>query len=209
MTSLRSPGSGAITVLEFSPDDRELSVGHRDGALNTFVIADPTESSCIARECDGGVNDLAYSPDGRFMVVASSNNVVQQFSSRPDNGTPWKIPLNVEPLAVTYCENGNTIAIETSTGELQLWDVATRTLRTTVKAHTSRINVLSVFPDGTTLASGGRDRRLQLWDTTSGERLTTLRGHSRQFFSIAVSLDGKTMASGGLAGDVRVWRSQP
>lgn len=209
VNSLRSPGSGAITVLEFSPNDRELSVGHRDGALNTFVIADPTESSCVARECEGGVNDLAYSPDGRFIIAAVSNNAVQQITTQSGKDTLWKIPLNSEPLAVTYCEQGETIAIGTSTGELQVWDVATRTRRTTVKAHTSRINVLSVFPNGTTLASGGRDRRLQLWDTTSGERLTTLRGHSRQFFSIAVSSDGKTMASGGLAGDVRVWRSQP
>ena len=209
VNSLRSRGSGAITVLEFSPDDRELSVGHRDGALNTFVIADPTESSCIARECEGGVNDLAYSPDGRFIIAAVANNAVQQISTQPGKDTPWTIPLNAEPLAVTYCEQGETIAIGTSTGELQLWEVATRTRRTTVKAHTSRINALSVFPDGKTLASGGRDRRLQLWDTKSGERLTTLRGHSRQFFSIAVSPDGKTVASGGLAGDARVWRSEP
>jgi WD40 repeat protein len=140
--------------------------------------------------------------------MACADKSTRLFNVETGQLLPWKIPVESVPLALAWCEDGDVLAIGTSTNELQLWDVATQSRRATIKAHTSRINALSVFPDGTTLASGGRDRRLQLWDTKSGERLTTLRGHSRQFFSLDVSPDGKTVASGGLAGDVRVWRSQ-
>ena len=209
VAQLESSRSGVITTLQFSSDDRQLAVGHRDGVLSCFLASDWSTPKFEVSEIGNGVNDIAFSPDGNMVAVACSDESVQFFDSKTGEQLSWMIAAGSAPLTLTYCEGGEVIAIGTSTGELQLWDTTTETRRATIKAHTSRINTLCVFPNGETLATGGRDRRLQLWDTKSGERLTTLRGHSRQLFSIGVSLDGRTVASGGLAGDVRVWRSRP
>ena len=209
VTSMNSPGLGPITAMEFSPDGQVLLIGHREGALNRYSVDDWSEAYCIAGEVSAKVNDVAWSSDGRTIVAVCTDKSMWIMDALPSGREAWPISIESEPLAVAFCEKGNVLAVGTSTGELQLWDIKKKSLRTMIKAHTGRINTLSIFPDGRTLASGGRDRRLQLWDTKSGERLTTLRGHSRQLFSIAVSLDGKTVASGGLASDVRVWRGQP
>ena len=205
---LESSASGVITTLQFSPDGRRLVIGQRDGVLTCFSTSDWVTPEFEVSDIGDGINVAVFSPDGRALAVACSNESVQLFDANTGARKPWTISVESEPLTLAYCEGGDVIAIGTSTGELQLWNTQTQTRQTTIKAHTSRINALSVFPDGKTLASGGRDRRLQLWDTNSGERLTTLQGHSRQFFSIDVSPDGKTVASGGLAGDARIWRSQ-
>lgn len=206
---LESSAPGVITTLQFSPDDRHLVIGRRDGALTLFSTSDWATPEFDSSDVEDGINAAAFSPDSRVLAVARSNESVQLVDAKTGVRKSWTISVESVPLALTYCEGGNVIAIGTSTGELQLWDVATRSPRASIKAHTSRINALGVFPNGTTLSSGGRDRRLQLWDTKSGERLTTLRGHRRQIFSIDVSPDGKTVASGGLAGAARIWQSEP
>lgn len=207
VANVQSPGTGGITGLQFSPGDDQLAVSHRDGSLVGYSTADWQKPQFDVRDLGNGINNVAYSPDGKTIAIACSDQTVQFLNAVTGKSYSWKIPVDSVPLSIVYCENGDVIAIGTSTGELQLWETETQTRRTAIKAHTSRINTLAVFPDGKTLVSGGRDRRLQLWDTKSCERLTTLRGHSRQFFSITVSPDGKTIASGGLAGDARLWRS--
>tara|TARA_R110002072_G_scaffold146075_1_gene292810 strand:+ start:77737 stop:80778 length:3042 start_codon:yes stop_codon:yes gene_type:complete len=210
-----SLAKGAITAMQFSPDDRYLAIGDRNGTLSFFATSDfhsvgDWANPMLTKSGEGnGINALAFSPVGDVVAVACSDGSIQFFDGRNGEKLSWQISTGVVPLSLAYAEGGSVVVIGTSTGELQLWDVKSRSLRTKIKAHTSRINAICVFPNGTTLASGGRDRRLQLWDTRSGERLTTLRGHGRQIFSITVSPDGKTLASGGLAGDVRVWRSKP
>ncbi len=210
-----SLAAGTITAMQFSLGDRYLAIGDRNGTLSFFTtsdfhsVGDWANPKFTKSDVGNGINALAFSPVGHAVAAACSDGSIQFFDGRNGEKLSWQIPTGAVPLSLAYAEGGSVVAIGTSTGELQLWDVATQTLRNEIKAHTSRINALGVFPNGTTLASGGRDRRLQLWDTKSGERLTTLRGHSRQFFSIDVSPDGKTVASGGLAGDARVWRSEP
>lgn len=209
VASPRSPGSGMITALQFSADEHRLFVGHRDGTLAGFFIDDWSVVELEIDDIGSGVNDVACSPNGEVVAVACEDQTVHFYDTLSGSRRSWNIPVDGLPMTLVYCENGEVLAIGTATGDLQCWELKTQSRRTAVKAHTSRINALGVFPDGRTLVSGGRDRRMLLWDTKSGERLTTLRGHSRQFFSIDVSPDGAGIASGGLAGDVRLWRSHP
>jgi eukaryotic-like serine/threonine-protein kinase len=205
--SIRLPNAGIITSIVFSDDDRQLAIGQRDGTLTCYLTSDWTKQQTKIREIGNGINDLSFSPDGQTIAVACADQSVHFFEVATGKPKAWSISLESTPLAATYCENGKLLAIGTSTGDLQLWEAKTQTRRATIKAHTSPISDLAVFPNGTTLVSGGRDRVLRLWDTSTGERLTTLRGHGRQVFSINVSRDGENIASGGLAGDARIWRS--
>lgn len=209
IASPRTSGSGVITALKFSADERLLLAGHRDGTLIGYAVDDWSTIEFESGEPGGGVNDLACSPQGDIIAVACDDQSVRFHWLATGMRRPSSISVGDIPLALQYCQSGGLLAVGTSTGELQFWETKTLSRRATIKAHTSRINVLAVFPDGRTLVSAGRDRRVLLWDTESGERLTTLRGHSRQCFSIDVSHDGTTIASGGLAGDARIWRSQP
>jgi eukaryotic-like serine/threonine-protein kinase len=207
--TIKVPGTGAITAVTFSPDDSRLALGRRNGTLVCYSTDDWSKLPVEVSEIGGGINAIEYSNDGRSLVVACADELVRFFDATTGNQRPWSFSVSAVPLSVCYCESDTVIAVGTATGELQLWDAVTQTLRVALKAHTSRVSTLRVSPNGTTLVSGGRDRRLQLWDTKSGERLTTLRGHGRQFFSVDISPDGKTIASGGLSGDVRIWRTQP
>ena len=87
-------------------------------------------------------------------------------------------------------------------GTVELWDVATGTLKTTLEKHTNDLVYSVAFsPDGTTIASGGKT--IKLWDVATGTLKTTLKGHSS--YSVAFSPDGTTIAGGSRDGNVQLW----
>jgi WD40 repeat protein len=202
--AISQPG---VSTLEFSPSGGQLAVATREGPVLVFEqpAFDAPRYEVTARDARAAA--LAWSPDGRDLVVGYADGEVQFIDTA--KGTPSGPAVRVPsaPLSLAYCEQGRLLAIGTATGEIHLWDIDLRRMRSVFKGHASRANALAALRDGTTLVSGGRDRDLKLWDTASGEQLTTLAGHFRQVFCVAVSPEGQTIASGGLEGDIRVWRS--
>jgi WD40 repeat protein len=102
--------------------------------------------------------------------------------------------------SISFSPDGKTLA---SSGEevlanVQLWDVATGTVRHTLKGH-SEFVVFS--PDGT-LATGSWEN-VKLWDVTTGVELRTLPAD--RVGAAAFSSDGKTLATGGKDNTIKLW----
>jgi WD40 repeat protein/predicted Ser/Thr protein kinase len=201
---LSQPGAPAIT---FSPSGRKLVVAGSTGNLAVFDSSDWSKPQFEATPRDSRVNAVLYSPRERDVVLAYEDGTVLFVNAATGEPRDRTIQVPTIPLAMSWCQSGNVLAVGTATGELQLHDAADGRALRNIRAHASRVNVLTAFPDGRTLVTAGRDNDLKLWDAASGELITTLHGHHRQIFCIGVSADGKSIASGGLEGDIRLWRS--
>jgi WD40 repeat protein len=59
---------------------------------------------------------------------------------------------------------------------VKLWDLATRQVLRSLKAHTATVCGLTFSPDGRQLASESRDGTIVLWDVAAGNEVRTLRG---------------------------------
>ena len=103
--------------------------------------------------------------------------------------------------AVAFAPGGASLA-SASAGGTGLWDVTTRTRRTTsLSAGTEA----ALSPGGATLATGSGGR-VRLLDLESG-RVTSLSGHGQEVRSLAFSSDGRMLASGAADG-IRLWDVQ-
>jgi WD40 repeat protein len=198
---------GGIAAVAFSFSGRQLAIATRHGGSFLYESEDWSKPKWKAAGSEAALHSIAFSPDDRKIVVGYEDGIIHFLDT--GDGTQRNPSLHVPaiPLAIIFCGSGNSLAIGTDSGEIYLYDLATGRAPTVIKAHTSRVNSLAVFPGGATLVSGGRDKELRLWDTASGELLTSLFGHVRQVFSISVSSDGQTIASGGLEGDIRIWQA--
>ena len=67
-------------------------------------------------------------------------------------------------MNLTFSPDGRTLAAGTTSGEIELWDVASRQRRSALRGHAGSIRGLVFAPDGRTLVSAGDDGTVRIWD---------------------------------------------
>ena len=151
----------------------------------------------------GTVNDVAYSPDGTRLAVASSIGIWLY-----DTTTYQEIALltgSAESVAnVAFSPDGSTLASNSEYGSPRLWDAVTgaagRVLQGDIGfAGDFGAAGLAFSPNGETLLVGSN-----LWDVQTGTIKYSLGSHDVN--SIAFSSDG-TIASGSWDGTIRLWNA--
>ena len=156
-----------------------------------------------ARLGKGQINELAYSPDGTRLAVASSIGIWLY-----DTETGGEVALLTghtgSVRSVAFRPDGRTLA-SGSYKEIHLWDAASGAHIRTLTGHTWSVLSVAFRPDGRTIASGSDDSTIRLWDAESGAHIRTLTGHTRSVSSVAFSPDGRTIASGSGDSTIRLW----
>ena len=161
-------------------------------------------AGAIARLGKGGIEEVAFSPDGSLLAVASRIGIWLY-----DAATSRELALlfghTSEVTSVSFSPDGSTLASGSSDYTVKLWDVATRQNIATLTGHTSSVISVSFSPDGSTLASGSRGNTVKLWDVATRRNTATLTGHRHWVNSVSFSPDGSTLASGSSDYAVKLW----
>jgi len=108
-------------------------------------------------------------------------------------------------MRLTFSSEGKSIATGDEKGIIRLWDVKTRTIRTTLKTQTGWITALVFNKDNTLLASGNAGKTIHLWNVKTGDKHGILNGHTHTVTALTFAPDGKILASGSLDGTIRFW----
>ena len=140
---------------------------------------------------------LAFSPNGRFLAFGPHHTSVERIW----NGgwiAIWDVPngeLSVlgdfvqDVIAVSWSLDGNALASiivdDTSESQIQIWDMTTRSLTTSIKPQ-SWPHLTAFSPDGQLLLSASHDGTYQLWEARTGTMIgqrESLWGAQRLKFS--------------------------
>ena len=161
----------------------------------------------IARFGKGYINDIAYSPDGALLAVATSIGVwLYDASTDTELNLLSEEPDYVE--AIAFSPDSSTLASGgySPNHVIRLWDTSTGKLRDILDGG-EEILALTFSPDGTMLASSGGwpDYPIQLWRLTNRQLQDTLFGHTRWISALTFSADGQMLISGGEDHTVRLW----
>ena len=179
----------------------------------------------------GRIFDVAYSPDGRRLAVASSIGVWLY-----DAETGVELDLLTGHRAyvrnVYFSLDGQTLVSASRDKAIRIWDVDTgEYLRgQTGSCSGCSGSPIALSPDGRTLAKGNEGAgwgSINFYDATTGEHLRTIEdertaerndrlnlrigtsvsysGIYGEVRSLSFSPDGKTLASGHSDGNIRIW----
>ena len=193
----------------FSPDGKSLAVGFgeysSDGAFQVklYEVATGRETDTFPGP-KGGVNDLAFHPDGRHLAVAGSEIVeVWDVAARTKvhelrGHSNWV-------YGVAYSPDGKWLATGGWDRTIKLWDAATGEERLTIFGHEGFVLDLAFSPDSRSLASTSEDRSVRLWEVPTGRPIGVFHGHTDFVQAVAFAPDGRELASGGLEGTMKVW----
>jgi RNA polymerase sigma factor (sigma-70 family) len=214
------PG-GSVKSLAFSPDGGLLATASgsdlydgwvRDVPGHGAAVWDVATRSRLARLVGhtGGVNAIAFSPDGKLLATAGNDRAVRFWN--PGTGTPLRqLPVQPRPVeCLAFSPDGTRLALGGQGDLLRLHDVGTGALVQSFPAPNYWVLRLAFSPDGRTLASTSReDPRegfpLRLWDVATGKERARFVGHQGTAFGVNFSRDGRTLVSGGGDSTVLLW----
>jgi eukaryotic-like serine/threonine-protein kinase len=151
--------------------------------------------------------DLALSADGSQMVTGGMG----QSSRWWDLARRTNSLFSAEIRHAVFSPDDQSLLILTVSGRAELWDVATRSLRTTLKAAAAFGPAAAFSPDGRVLAIASdpfsAEQWIGIWDTATGHPLGTCIGHKQGIVGLAFSSDGRTLASLSHDSTLKLWNT--
>lgn len=151
----------------------------------------------------GGARDVAFSPGGRTLAVAS-NTGVWLYDTADFTHAARAIRTDYTPTALAYSPDGLVLAVSDSVGSVHVIDTVTGTQRFVFSQHTDYVTDVAFNRDGTLVASTGFDLNLYLWNASDGTLVRTISAPS-PLTSVAFSPAAPQVAVGGTDFTVRVY----
>ena len=196
---------------------------HKDNLLTRTTLFQLLQYSPYTRlfGFKGAVSNVAASPDGKWIAVASLNQI-----TLINAGTKQIKATTTEGIGIVnslaFNADGSLLAAGgcipegcTSNGQITIWDVGNSNKPLSLidekrGVNTAQIKVVTFGPDGKYLASGSYDKTIVLWGVTDSGTLRLLGApltdqRSGAVYGLAFSPDGKVLASSGDEQSIFLW----
>lgn len=194
---------GSACALAFSPDNRDLWVGHSSGHVSKWRMAAPAAVRQLTHS--GAVYGVTFTADSKVIVTCGADQTVrvwetetgrQKFQMRGHQGAVHAVAVNSEgTLAITSGADGT----------LRLWDIVGGRQLKELARFEETIYSLGMHRDGVHAFTGGADRQIRVIELASGITKKTLQGHRDYIHSVRSNADGSRLYSYGYSGALKIW----
>jgi len=152
----------------------------------------------LLRRDGPAISGVAFSPDGRRLAWAAREGVRL---GDAETGAVELVPVPPRPTAVSWSDDGRSLAMGGRGGIVEVLDLETRRM-TAFRADSTAVHHVAFAPRSRLLAAVGRDRTVAIFDADRGEEVRRLA--VRDVHAPAWSPDGGRIAVAHRDGTVRI-----
>ncbi len=156
----------------------------------------------------GGINRIAWSPDGRRIASPSLDGTARIWDAETGKEITVLGEGKGSHYSVAWSPDGRMLA--SASGNLVLlWRIEDGELVRALKGHKATVYSIVWLPRGHLLASGSGDGTVRIWDIETAETVQVFTGHTGPVLGLTSFPDGQTLASGAFDDDMmRLWGVQ-
>ncbi|MFC0542274.1 caspase, EACC1-associated type [Kutzneria chonburiensis] len=227
-TTSSPPSPPNMLAVAYSPDGKLLAASGYEPGTETIRLWNTSNWQLTKIPLDKSETrtKLAFSPDGAMLAAAGYDGVrLFDTTSHRLIGIPFGDTVVVNKqhgvTSIAFSPDKRTLAVGDVNGNIQIWDVAQRTvIAPMLSGHSGTISSLAYSPDGKVLASAGstewhtdnntytNDGTVRLWDTAThqqiGDPLINERANSAAI-AVAFAPGGEKLAAGYGGLDGLIW----
>jgi WD40 repeat protein/uncharacterized caspase-like protein len=196
----------------FSNDGRRVLTGSDDGSARSWDIETGRELQRFENDGNSTVTSVAFSPDGKFVVVGSIH-YARLFEADTGRALTWYGAAGAAVNAVAF--GRKYVLTGDNSGLTQIWDIETgREVRRLGEGeYSGGVYALAFSPDESFILAVGQNRFARIWETESGREILRFDPNSdpkstaqfSRIYAVAFSSDGRFVLTGGEDSIVRLW----
>ena len=202
------PHAGYACSVAFSSDGKTLATGgSEDGLIKLYDVA---TSRCILpiQTPDISIYAMAFTPDGRHLVVNHSlanraDSSLRIFQTA--NGAEVKPPATGPVTSFSVARDGRTLAYSNARGSIVVLETQGWSELRRLEGHQTGASSIAFHPVSRYLASTGRDGAVRIWDVDTGKTIHTVNVKPETDSRLVFGADGSTLVVSSADGVVRVF----
>ncbi|MFH0953041.1 MAG: protein kinase [Verrucomicrobiota bacterium] len=201
-------GGNDINAVDFSPDGGQLAASGGPPLIKLIDVASGEEKQAGRYDEFGWISSLAYSSDGRSLLLAGGLGLAGILDLSTTN-IVFLTGHRAFVSEVADLQDRRRVITASQDGSCIVWDRDRAVPDRVLRGHFSPVETVAVAPDGCQVATGCGDGTLKIWDLTDPDARSAVRADASAVFAVAFSRDDKRFAAAGTEGRVRLWRVSP
>jgi WD40 repeat protein len=153
------------------------------------------------------VNSVAFSPDGSFIVSASSDQTARVWNAATAKLVAELRGHTNKVNSAAFSPDGKLIVTCGDDATVRIWDAKSFAFLKILGTHTRAVNSAQYSPDGNLVVTASADGVARVWDVKTEQKRFELRKHTNSVNSAAFSPDSRFIITASSDKTARVWNA--